>query len=128
MLRVVLPTASNFHAQRRAFAAFTGVLPEVAIKPTPSPLPRSSYTPLQNALSAQEPRNNWTKAEIESIYNTGTLELAFASVRISLSHIRSLKRLVIKGVVVNADSILACTREQFIVDSMIRLQSRCALS
>lgn len=79
MSLVARSAARSLHVQRRSFAV-------LAREPTAAPIiappaVKSSYSPLQDAIAAKEPRNNWTKAEIESIYNTGTLELAFAAVR-----------------------------------------------
>ncbi|KZF21434.1 biotin synthase [Xylona heveae TC161] len=44
---------------------------------TPASTPHVSV--LQQALNADKPRNNWTKDEISSIYNTPLMELAFAA-------------------------------------------------
>lgn len=73
-LRVAV-RSSNRHIQRRGLATLSSEPVNVVAEPKPS-----SFSPLQDALAAKESRNNWTKAEIESIYNTGALELAFAAV------------------------------------------------
>ncbi|KAH8145441.1 uncharacterized protein LAJ45_10563 [Morchella importuna] len=75
-LRVAV-RSSNRHIQRRGLATLSSEPVNVVAEPKPS-----SFSPLQDALAAKESRNNWTKAEIESIYNTGALELAFAAATI----------------------------------------------
>lgn len=77
---VARSAARSLRVQRRSFAVLAQE-PTAASIVVP-PAVKSSYSPLQDAIAAKEPRNNWTKAEIESIYNTGTLELAFAAVRL----------------------------------------------
>lgn len=79
---VARSAARSLNVQRRSFAVLAR---EPTAASVVTPPVGSSYSPLQEAIAAKEPRNNWTKAEIESIYNTGTLELAFAAVRSRLS-------------------------------------------
>ncbi|KAL7271882.1 biotin synthase [Rhizina undulata] len=67
---------------RRTFAIVSesAIKSDEPIAPPPSQPPRSvSGSSLKDALAAKAPRNNWTKAEIESIYNTGLMDLAFAA-------------------------------------------------
>lgn len=45
---------------------------------TPTSIPRDSV--FQEAIEATEPRTNWTRDEIQQIYHTPLIELAFAAV------------------------------------------------
>jgi biotin synthase len=44
----------------------------------PTSIPRNSV--FQQAIEATEPRTNWTREEIQQIYDTPLIELAFAAV------------------------------------------------
>ncbi len=45
-----------------------------------APAGSTTSSALQNAVDAKAPRNNWTKAEIQEIYETPLMKLAFAAV------------------------------------------------
>ncbi|EON60801.1 hypothetical protein W97_00010 [Coniosporium apollinis CBS 100218] len=63
---------------KQASRAFSTVLdtPTISAETPASPSTRST---LQDALTANRPRTNWTKEEISDIYNTPLMELAFVA-------------------------------------------------
>lgn len=80
--------------------------------------PADSRSSLQYALEAKESKNTWTKAEIDSIYNTSLMELTFGAVKARTQWERLLNYML--------SCLGVICRHHCIAVFMIRHQFRCA--
>ncbi|KAB8349852.1 hypothetical protein FH972_023865 [Carpinus fangiana] len=67
------------NASRRAMSSVHDVDSSILSSGAPAPTPPTPGNTLEEAMQARAPRNNWTRDEIRSIYNTPLMDLSFHS-------------------------------------------------